>query len=49
MGLTTKEGNWVKPTKIKDTKCQQMERGSYYLKAILHLDIDITKKDLQTI
>jgi hypothetical protein len=49
VGPTTKEGNWVKPTKIKDTKCQPMERGSYCLKVVLHLDIDITKKDLQIV
>jgi hypothetical protein len=44
MDLLTKEGRVVKPTKIKDTKCQQRERESYCLKAVLPSNINLKGK-----
>ncbi len=45
MDMATKEGRVVKPTKIKDTKCQQRERESYCLKVVLPLDIKLIEKN----
>jgi hypothetical protein len=49
MDLPTKEGRVLKPTKIKDTKCQQMERENYCLKVVLPSNIKLIKRKPQTI
>jgi hypothetical protein len=48
MDLAINEGRVVKPTKIKDSKCQQRERESYCLKVVLPLEIKLIKKNPQT-